>query len=455
MKQVTRSSRPADSRVHGNLACVIVVVVLAQLALLPVTGWTAEQPTRQERVRDRLWLWTHPAGVYNEPYLADLPKKTSTIEPVDAVRYMGLSNAYFIRYKDVPPLPFETYFAPFKQLERVTWSLTGASGVTSVKEREHVIELATKNKNIVNFIMDDFFHPTCHLPLNWLVEKDVEFPVSLTFRPDRPTVADQLRLVQTEWYSKDYRSKMFAVDVSTDGDSFRQVYSGQLPNEPAGTMDVRLPDEPLVALRIRILSSHDAPNSAGSCGLHRIELRHRGQRVVTDQWKAVASSEYLHHSARNLVADPASVPMPASLTPEQLRDLRKRLVIGGRRIPLHVVLYSHQIQPRAAHHLRHVDAITLWTWAPGLLKDLEHTITRLEELDLDKEIILGCYMYDFNEKQPLPVDLVRHQTELGYRWLREGRIEGMIFLATCICDLDIEAVEWTRGWIAEVGGEEL
>ena len=41
------------------------------------------------------------------------------------------------------------------------------------------------------------------------------------------------------------------------------------------------------------------------------------------------------------------------------------------------------------------------------------------------------------------------------KWLRQGRIEGMIFLASCICDLELEAVEWTRRWIAEVGGESV
>jgi len=50
---------------------------------------------------------------------------------------------------------------------------------------------------------------------------------------------------------------------------------------------------------------------------------------------------------------------------------------------------------------------------------------------------------------------MEHQCELGLKWLREGNIEGMILLASCICDLDLEAVEWTREWVATVGGEEL
>lgn len=37
----------------------------------------------------------------------------------------------------------------------------------------------------------------------------------------------------------------------------------------------------------------------------------------------------------------------------------------------------------------------------------------------------------------------------------KGRIEGVIFLATNICDLDLETVIWTRRWIAEVGDRPL
>ena len=40
--------------------------------------------------------------------------------------------------------------------------------------------------------------------------------------------------------------------------------------------------------------------------------------------------------------------------------------------------------------------------------------------------------------------------ELGKPWK-----EGMIFLASCICDLKLEAVEWTRQWIQKVGDEIL
>ena len=40
------------------------------------------------------------------------------------------------------------------------------------------------------------------------------------------------------------------------------------------------------------------------------------------------------------------------------------------------------------------------------------------------------------------VALMKQQCETGLRWLREKRIEGMIFLASCLCDLRPDTVEW-------------
>jgi hypothetical protein len=50
---------------------------------------------------------------------------------------------------------------------------------------------------------------------------------------------------------------------------------------------------------------------------------------------------------------------------------------------------------------------------------------------------------------------MKGQVELAYRWLKEGRISGMIFLATPNVDVGLEAVDWTRRWIQEQGDRKL
>jgi len=64
-------------------------------------------------------------------------------------------------------------------------------------------------------------------------------------------------------------------------------------------------------------------------------------------------------------------------------------------------------------------------------------------------------MWGFGSGKPIPIDLMRRQCELGLQWLKVKRIEGLIFLATNICDLGLEAVEWSRHWIAQVGDQPL
>lgn len=146
---------------------------------------------------------------------------------------------------------------------------------------------------------------------------------------------------------------------------------------------------------------------------------------------------------------------PGVLPPDRLRDVRKQLVTADRRLDLWVVLYQAQLDLPIVDHLAECDVITYWTWFATDLGRLETDFGRLEQLAPDKRKVLGCYMWDYGNKRPIGVGVMRHQCQLALHWLKEGRIEGIIFLASCICDLDIEAVEWTREWIAKVGDQAI
>jgi hypothetical protein len=129
--------------------------------------------------------------------------------------------------------------------------------------------------------------------------------------------------------------------------------------------------------------------------------------------------------------------------------------LGLERLSLAVVIYSHQLDPAIVPLVAEFDAVLFWTWKPERLPQLEPNLARLRELLPGKRVLLGCYMWDFDAGKPMPMELMPFQCDLGLQWLREGAIEGMIFLGTNICDLGIEAVEWTRAWIAEHGDEPL
>ena len=70
-------------------------------------------------------------------------------------------------------------------------------------------------------------------------------------------------------------------------------------------------------------------------------------------------------------------------------------------------------------------------------------------------LMLGCYVVDYGRKAGIPVSSMQLQCETGLRWLREGRIEGLIFLGNTTLDLGFESAEWTRQWIKKVGDTKL
>lgn len=146
----------------------------------------------------------------------------------------------------------------------------------------------------------------------------------------------------------------------------------------------------------------------------------------------------------------------APYSPGALKTLKQRLLLDGRKLELWVTVYTSNLDlPNVEATLRECDMLTFWTWHARDILNLQRNFDRLERKAPSSRIALGCYMWDYGECNPMPVDLMQRQCELGLDWLRSGRIEGMVFLASCIADLGLEAVEWSRSWIRQVGEETI
>lgn len=124
-------------------------------------------------------------------------------------------------------------------------------------------------------------------------------------------------------------------------------------------------------------------------------------------------------------------------------------------MPITCVVYTHQISPRILPHVHEVDKVAMWTWRSEDLANLEANFERLRCIVPNQPILLGCYLFDYGDNKQMSVDLMKHQCELGLKWLHEGKIEGMIFLASNVCDMELPAVEWTRTWITTVGNQPM
>jgi hypothetical protein len=143
------------------------------------------------------------------------------------------------------------------------------------------------------------------------------------------------------------------------------------------------------------------------------------------------------------------------LTPGEVSYLQQQLSVNGRKLDLWVTLYHTDLRYDLSRFLSHVDVVTYWTWKAQEIENLESDFAQAEKAAPRARKVLGCYMWDYGSHAPIPIALMQKQCNLGLEWLRSARIDGMIFLASCICDLNLAAVEWTRSWINKVGETEL
>ena len=139
---------------------------------------------------------------------------------------------------------------------------------------------------------------------------------------------------------------------------------------------------------------------------------------------------------------------PGNLTVSGMQALREELDAQKRRLDLSLVLYSNQLNPAIARHIRYCDVVSFWTWKATELVNLQRNFQTYRQILPDTRTLLGVYMWDFGNSKPITLELMEHQCRLGLQWLKEGKIEGLIFHCTPLCDMKLESVEWSKKWIA-------
>ncbi len=145
----------------------------------------------------------------------------------------------------------------------------------------------------------------------------------------------------------------------------------------------------------------------------------------------------------------------AQWTVEELAQVRRQLKQIRPNLDVFVTLYDRQLDLPLADYLERIDVVTLWTGRPEGLANLEANLKKAERVAPKARRMLGCYLVDYGRKQGMPLAAMQLQCETGLGWLRQGRIEGIIFLGNTTMDLGFESVEWARQWIERVGPMEL
>lgn len=142
----------------------------------------------------------------------------------------------------------------------------------------------------------------------------------------------------------------------------------------------------------------------------------------------------------------------ARLALDELQEIRQRFLAASENGEIFATLYNRHLglERELEEYMELIDVLIFWSGSKNVYK-LESKLENARRLYPKKKLMLGCYMHLFFDRQPLPVEDMKLQCQVGLRWLQEGRIEGIIFIANTLMDLDLEAVDWTRDWIREIG----
>ncbi len=145
----------------------------------------------------------------------------------------------------------------------------------------------------------------------------------------------------------------------------------------------------------------------------------------------------------------------AQWTVEELADVRRKLDQTGKKLDIFATFYVRQFELPLKDYLGLIDVLTLWEMDSAKIGRVEENLQKVERLYPHKRKMLGCYLVDYPKKRGIPVDLMKHQCEVGLRWIQQGRLEGIVFMGNTTMDLGFESVEWTRRWIQQVGDTKL
>ena len=139
---------------------------------------------------------------------------------------------------------------------------------------------------------------------------------------------------------------------------------------------------------------------------------------------------------------------------ESIVDMREKL--HSRSLSLWLVWYKIQLDWPVEDYLKLFDVITYWNMkASGEFAEIEDDFGKVVDMTPGKRRMLGCYMWNYGDGKALTIAEIQNQCEKYYNWIKEGKAEGIIFCSNCCADLGLEAVEWVRNWIKEVGDKEI
>lgn len=151
---------------------------------------------------------------------------------------------------------------------------------------------------------------------------------------------------------------------------------------------------------------------------------------------------------------------------ENLWKVREKLHAKG--LNSWMVLYTHEFaldpdDPASAPYdeaafpayVEPFDGIIMWTWCEKDIHLIPEKFEAFKKLTEGKRRMIGCYLWNFGQKQPATGEAVKWQLDWYREKLLAGEIEGIVLHTNTMADLDLEAYAVAKAWMDAHGDEEI
>lgn len=137
-------------------------------------------------------------------------------------------------------------------------------------------------------------------------------------------------------------------------------------------------------------------------------------------------------------------------TPEVLKKIRKKL--NERGLDFWCVLYEHNIAHEGLKdYLDCFDGISFWIWDSEMIEKIPEYAEYVKTAAGDKKCMFGMYLWDYGAQKVMEPERFEKQLKSYFGFLKEGKIDGVIFCSSTVGDADLETNRILKDYIARYG----
>lgn len=149
-----------------------------------------------------------------------------------------------------------------------------------------------------------------------------------------------------------------------------------------------------------------------------------------------------------------------SIPVESLWALREYL--HQHALQMWMVLYTHEFgfdpdkDLELKKYIAPFDGITMWNWREENYLQIPEKFQILENLLAPhQKRLIGCYLYNFGQRRPSTGEAVTWQLDLYRELILSEKIDGVVLHTNALADVEYEAYDACREWMALHGSEEI